>query len=85
MMRVKQAIDQFSDSFKGSENHSCLTHIVLFPIVYLRSSPEVCYQRLQHRGRVEEKPVTLVKLSYFFDKLHHVNNKIAVMYISVRG
>ncbi|CAI8019917.1 Thymidine kinase 2, mitochondrial [Geodia barretti] len=28
-------------------------------IVYLRSSPEVCYQRLQERGRKEEKPVTL--------------------------
>ena len=28
--------------------------------VYLRSSPEVCFQRLQQRGRKEEKPVTLV-------------------------
>lgn len=34
---------------------------VLFVLtVYLRSSPEVCYQRLQKRGREEEKPVTLV-------------------------
>ena len=30
--------------------------------VYLRSSPEVCYQRLQQRGRKEEKPVTLVRI-----------------------
>ncbi len=30
--------------------------------MYLRSSPEVCYQRLQERGRKEEKPVTLVTL-----------------------
>ena len=29
--------------------------------VYLRTSPEVCYKRLQERGRKEEKPVTLVR------------------------
>lgn len=32
-------------------------------IVYLRSSPDVCYQRLLSRGRKEEKPVTLEYLS----------------------
>lgn len=48
-------------------------------IVYLRSSPEVCYQRLQHRGRVEEKPVTLDYLTslhehyeeWLGDEKHH--------------
>ena len=30
------------------------------PEVYLRTSPEVCMQRIQQRGRQEEKPVTVV-------------------------
>ena len=30
--------------------------------VYLRSSPKVCLERLQRRGRTEEKPVTLVRI-----------------------
>lgn len=34
--------------------------VVDVAIVYLRSSPEVCFERLKQRGRVEEKPVTLV-------------------------
>ncbi|XP_064384171.1 thymidine kinase 2, mitochondrial-like [Halichondria panicea] len=37
-------------------------------IVYLRSSPEVCYQRLQERGRKEEKPVTLEYLQSLHDR-----------------
>lgn len=41
-------------------NTFCLFVYLLFFAVYLRSSPEVCYQRLQQRGRKEEKPVTLV-------------------------
>ncbi|XP_053200453.1 deoxynucleoside kinase-like [Panonychus citri] len=28
-------------------------------IVYMRASPEVCYKRIQDRGRVEEKKITL--------------------------
>ena len=28
--------------------------------VYLRTSPEVCMQRIQQRARQEEKPVTVV-------------------------
>ena len=68
--------------YRGSENHSSLTHSVLFPIVYLRSSPEVCYQRLQHRGRIEEKPVTLVR----FDLSPHIrisNKKGVYIYMLV--
>ena len=32
--------------------------------VYLRSSPKVCLERLQRRGRTEEKPVTLVRIEF---------------------
>ena len=40
---------------------TCDDHCPFFSdAVYLRTSPEVCYQRLQERGRKEEKPVTLV-------------------------
>ena len=36
--------------------------LFLFTAVYLRSSPKVCLERLQRRGRTEEKPVTLVRM-----------------------
>uniref|UniRef100_A0A1X7VMT7 Deoxynucleoside kinase domain-containing protein n=1 Tax=Amphimedon queenslandica TaxID=400682 RepID=A0A1X7VMT7_AMPQE len=48
-------------------------------IVYIRASPEVCYKRLQERGRQEESPVQLSYLEslhecyeeWLGDKAHH--------------
>ena len=30
-------------------------------IIYMRANPEVCYKRIQDRGRSEEKKITLVR------------------------
>ena len=38
----------------------CTTFCYCLCLVYLRTSPEVCMQRLKLRGRQEEEPVTMV-------------------------
>lgn len=54
--------------------HACM-HIYTHT-VYLRSSPEVCYQRLQERGRKEEKPVTLVRTVQTLQLVPHIRKLV---------
>ncbi len=45
---------------------------ICWDLVYLRSSPEVCYERLKQRGRKEESPVQLVCTWHGFACFPHI-------------
>ena len=56
---------------------------VALSAVYLRSSPDVCFRRLQERGRQEEKPVTIVSEDTDWDGGHNCTGEIPLYLLSL--